>query len=110
MSLHLSPRSVRLQVRRHFFYHGDAARPGAVRQLIHDMCSLPKLTDQMSSAIAQAHHAAPPQPGRGRHHHAASSVATLVGSLGYPSKEELYARRMGAADHHPPTHDGIPFG
>ena len=45
-----------LRVRRHFFYHADTSRAGAVRQLIRDVCTQPTVTDAMQRAIDQAQH------------------------------------------------------
>ena len=79
-----------LNVRRHFFYHDDVARPGAVRQLIQDICTAPTVLPSMASEIATAKHLATPST-------EPEAAKSVVARLGYPAHERLYAMRLQQA-------------
>ena len=89
-----------LKVRRHFFYHDDAARPGAIKQLIQDVCTPPSVPPAMHAAIESARHLAMPDrvaPDR------VEPVARVVARLGYPALDRLYAKRLRQVGRRPDT-------
>lgn len=81
------------RVRRHFFYHADSARSGAVRQLIRDLCTTPTVSAELGKTISQEQHVAP-LPLTTVPTSYFRTGETYATSHGYPSKAKLYERRI----------------
>lgn len=80
------------RVRPLFQYRADADRPGAVQQLVQDLCASPTKTTELMSVVARGTHKRPSKPSRGL----AGGADGHAKRLGYPGRTSLYELRVSA--------------